>query len=112
MTLPWLAKLLPGPELPISEETVRQFIDRYWDFFGLDQGDPGKEALIKFCLEFGKEREKYTLKMIDPVLWAFINGFDNSFDAGYQNAYQAWAKWAKDNNILLIEPPVSGVSND
>jgi len=92
MTPPWLEK-----ELPITEETVRPLIDMYWDFFELDHNDQGKEALIKFLVEFGKERPKYNLKTIEPISWAFINGFDNGYAAGHQKALAAWEAVAAEN---------------
>ena len=99
MTPPWQKNIPPSPELPITEENVRPFINRYWDFFGLDHGDPGKEALIKFCLEFGQDRKEYTLKTLEPIAWAFINGFDEGFDAGHQKAWKTWKRWAEENKI-------------
>ncbi|GEM_PF-3657302 len=98
LTPPWLEKI--GPELPITEETVKPFIGKIWDFYGLDNSDPGKEALIKFCMEFGKERPKYNLKTIEPVTWGFINGFDEGFASGHQKAWDTWAAWAKENNLF------------
>ena len=99
MTPPWMARLFQ-PELPLTEDTIRPFIEMIWGYFGLDHSDPGKGALIKFCLQFGKERPKYNLRTIEPVTWGFINGFDEGFAAGYQKAWATWEAWAKENNVI------------
>ena len=102
MTPPWQKKIPPSPrELPITEENVRPFINRYWGFFGLDHGTPGKEALIKFCLEFGQDRKEYTIKSLEPIAWAFINGFDNGYESGYKKGWQEWEKWAEENKLMV-----------
>lgn len=101
MAPPWLGKILPRPEVPITEETIRPFINMYWDFFGIDHGDQGKEALITFLLELGKERKEYNLKTLEPITWAFINGFDSGYEVGYQKAWQAWEELREENNLII-----------
>ena len=75
---------------------------RIGTFSGWIMGIPGKEAVIKFLLEFGKERKEYNLKTMEPVMWAFINGFDEGFGAGLQKAWTTWEAWAKENKIRLV----------
>jgi len=92
LTPPWLEKILPRPVMPITEATLRPFISLIWPFFGLDSSDPAKEALIQFCLEFGRERKEYNLKTLEPITWAYMNGFDSGYEAGYHAGYQKHVK--------------------
>ena len=93
------------PHLPLTEEHVRPFVGIYWDFFGLDHGDQGKEALIKFLVEFGREkgREKYNLENVEPVQWGFVNGFDKGYEAGYQEHVKAFEEASAINNAIIEE---------
>ena len=104
LTPRWLEEKLI-PQVPLTEENVRPFIGMYWDFFGLDHSDPCKEALIKFLVEFGREkgREKYNLKKCEPVQWAFQAGFDKGYEAGYQKNVKAFEESNAINNAIIEE---------
>jgi len=100
----WLEEKLI-PDVPLTEQYVRDFTGQFWDHLGMDKNDQCFDALIVFLVEFGRQkgREKYNLSNVEPVASGFMAGFDKGFLACLQKHLKFLDDGEAENAALIAE---------